>query len=295
MFDPSDLDDLVAIRRAGSLSGAARQQGVAVSTISRRIEALESSLKLQLLDRRASGTLLTRHGEEIATLAEPLADQLARINRAAEALRSGGERLPVRISATEFVISDVLAPALGRLRGRGADFPVHLQAQGEVVSLAGRDADIAIRMSRPEGASLIGRRLPEIRLALFASQAYLDGRDPSSVVLRNERLIGYDDSFGPIPEHRWISEGGMADAVVLRTGSARAQLCAVAAGVGIGLLPIVFARAMAGLIELPHNHGTPVRTPWLIVHRDLRRQPAIRLVHRWIVDAFAVALRPVSP
>lgn len=295
MFDPRDLDDLLAIRSAGSISGAARRRGVAVSTISRRIEALEAGLKLSLLDRRASGTLLTSHGEEIATLAEPLADQLARVERAADALRSGGERLPVRISATEFVISDVLAPALAGLRGRGAAFPVHLQAQGEVVSLAGRDADLAIRMSRPDGASLIGRRLPEIRLALFASRVYLDGRDPSSLVLRNERLIGYDDSFGPIPEHRWITDGGLADAVVVRTGSARAQLLAVAAGVGIGLLPTVFARTMAGLIELPHNHGAPVRTPWLIVHRDLRRQPAIRAVHGWIVDAFTVALRPVSP
>ena len=57
----------------------------------------------------------------------------------------------MRISATEFVISDVLAPALDRLWVMGADFPVHLQSQADVVSLAGRDADLAIRMVRPEG------------------------------------------------------------------------------------------------------------------------------------------------
>lgn len=286
MLDPRDLDDLVAIRSAGSLSAAAKRRGVAVSTISRRIEALEIALTLRLIDRRASGTRLTRHGDEIATLAEPLTEQLARVERAADALRAGSTRLPVRISATEFVVSEVLAPALARLHDMGADFPVHLQSQGDVVSLAGRDADLAVRMSRPDGASLFARKLPEIRLALFATQAYLAGRDPGALDLGQERLIVYDDSYGRTPEQAWVSASGLLDAVVMRTGSTRAQLQAVAAGGGIALLPVAFARRVPGLVELPHPVAPAPRTPWLIVHRDLRRQTAVRLVHRWIVEAF---------
>ena len=116
--------------RRGSLSAAAKRRRVAISTISRRIESLENALKLRLVDRQAKGTTLTYFGELIAKTAEPIAEQLARVNRLADGLRSEGGNLPVRLSATEFVISDVLAPALPALWTQGVDFPVHLQSQG---------------------------------------------------------------------------------------------------------------------------------------------------------------------
>jgi DNA-binding transcriptional LysR family regulator len=291
MLDPRDLDDLVALNRWGSLSASARKQGVAISTISRRLEALEVALGLPLLDRRATGVRLTSQGAEIARMAEPLADQIDRVERAAEAMRAGARRMPVRVSATEFVVSEVLAPAIPLLKGGGADFPVHLQSQGDVVSLAARDADLAIRMSRPDGASLHIRKLPDIALGLYASCAYLDGRPPATLDLRRERLIVYDDSYGRLPELDWIAAHRLSDAVALRTGSTRAQLQAVRHGGGIALLPVAFAAREPDLVAVPFAHGAPPRQPWLTVHRDLRRQPPIRLVHRWIVDAFERIVR----
>jgi DNA-binding transcriptional LysR family regulator len=287
MIDPRDLDDLVAIKRAGSLSAAAKRRGVVVSTISRRIDALETALKLRLIDRQTSGARLTRQGLEIASLAEPLASQIERIEQAANALRAGGLRLPVRITATEFVVAEVLAPALARLWAMGATFPVHLQSQGEIVSLAGRGADIAIRMSRPEGASLIVRKLTEIRLGHYASRAYLAGRDPAKIDFRDEKLIVYDDSYGRMPELDWISGEGLVDAVAMRTGSTRAQMRAALTGSGIAQLPHIFASREPDLIEIAAPTPARPRTPWLIIHRDLQRQPNVRLVSRWIVETFS--------
>lgn len=286
MLDPRDLDDLVALNRWGSLSAAARKQGVAISTISRRLDALEVALGLTLLDRRATGVMLTPQGAEIARMAEPLADHIDRVERAAEAMRAGARRMPVRVSATEFVVSEVLAPAITLLKHAGADFPLHLQSQGDVVSLAARDADLAIRMSRPEGASLHIRKLPDIALGLYASSTYLGGRSPTEIDLRQERLIVYDDSYGRLPELDWIAAHRLSDAIVLRTGSTRAQLQAVRQGGGIALLPVAFAAREPDLVVVPFAHGAPPRQPWLTVHRDLRRQPPIRIVHRWIIDAF---------
>jgi DNA-binding transcriptional LysR family regulator len=294
MLDPRDLDDLVAIRRWGSLSAAAKKRGVAISTISRRLNSLEVALKLDLIDRRANGTRLTPQGEEIARLAEPLSNQIDRIERTAEVLRAGAGQLPVRVTATEFVVAEVLAPALADLWAAGIDFPVHLQSQGDVVSLAARDADLAIRMSRPEGASLHIRKLPEVQLGLFASDAYLAGRDVKQLDLKCELLIVYDDSYGRLPELDWIAANGLSEAIAVRTGSTRAHMRAAVGGAGIALLPVSFARREAGLVEIPIQHNTPPRNPWLIVHRDLKLQPAVRSVHRWIVRAFTVALVPPS-
>jgi DNA-binding transcriptional LysR family regulator len=291
MLDPRDLDDLIAIWRAGSLSAAAKRRGVAISTISRRIEALEIALKLRLVDRQAKGTKLTRHGEEIAKSAEPMAEQLARVSRLADGLRSEGGTLPVRLSATEFVISDVLAPALPALWAKGGDFPVHLQSQGDVVSLAARDADLAVRMSRPEGASLIIRKLPTLHLGFFALNDYLGARHPAKLDLAREKLLVYDDSYGRLPELDWLQGLGLRQAVAMRTGSTRGLLTAALSGSGIALLPKAIARREGSLVEIDIGSAPPPRTPWLIVHRDLRHQPSIRTVHQWVLETFAALVR----
>ena len=285
-IDSRDLGDLIAVHQAGTLSAAAKLRGVAISTISRRIDSLEVDLGLRLVDRRADGVRLTRQGAEIAALAEPLAEQLARVTRAADALRAGTTNIPVRVSATEFVISDVLAPALAGLWQANPGIVIHLQSQADVVSLAARDADIAVRMLRPEGASLVARRLPELRIGLFATRRYLKGRDPSTIDLRGERLMVYDDSYGRLPELDWLAKQGLFDAVTMRTASTRALLTAARAGAGVALLPAVFANREADMIELPLARAIPARQPWLIVHRDLRHQREIRKVHGWILETF---------
>jgi DNA-binding transcriptional LysR family regulator len=288
MLDPRDLDDLIAIARTGSLSAAARRRGVAISTISRRIETLENALKLRLIDRLANGTRLTRHGAEIARVAEPLALQLDRVTRTAEALREDSEALPVRLTATEFVISDVLAPALPRLWKGGRRFPLHLQSEGAVVSLAARDADLAIRMSRPEGASLIARKLPPLELGFYASPQYLNDRRSSKIDPAHDRLLVYDESYGRLPENEWIKAQGLWPAVALRTGSTRALLTAARAGAGVAMLPVAIAGRYADLLPVPMPDRLPPRTPWLLVHQELRSQPSIRQVHRWVVECFAL-------
>ncbi|WP_205599630.1 substrate-binding domain-containing protein, partial [Sandarakinorhabdus rubra] len=201
----------------------------------------------------------------------------------AAALRSDGPAM-VRVTATETVIADRLAPALPRLWARHPDIAVTLQSQGAVVSLAGREADIAVRMSRPDGAALIVRALPAEQVALFASPAWLAGRSPADVVAADGPILAYDDSFGRIPEMAWLAGLGLAGAVRLATGSTRALLTATQAGAGIGLLP---RRMAAGLIEIPTATPAPVRVPWLVVHRDVARLPAVRAVSRWITGVFA--------
>ena len=158
-MDNDDLRYLLAVAQLGSLSSAARRLDVSISTVARRLDALEAALKLRLVDRRINGVRLTPHGERIAAMAEPLVEQAARIKRTADALHGGDREQPVRVSATEFVVSDVLAPALPDLWQRGGQFPVLLISQAQIVSLASRDAEIAVRMARPEGKDRKSTRL----------------------------------------------------------------------------------------------------------------------------------------
>ncbi|WP_421855575.1 LysR substrate-binding domain-containing protein [Novosphingobium sp.] len=98
----------------------------------------------------------------------------------------------------------------------------------------------------------------------------------------------YDDSFGRLPELAWLDSLGLTPAIRMRTGSTRALFAATLAGAGIGVVARRFVQANSNLIVLPTSLPPPVRTPWLTVHRDLRRMPPIAAVHRWIIGAFNV-------
>ena len=283
-MDSNDLGWLLAVAQAGSLSRAAKARGVAVSTAARRLDALEATLKLRLLDRRRNGVLLTRDGERIAAIASSVVEGVGRLELAAAAMR-GSRKETVVVSASEFIVSDVLAPFLPKLWSRHPTLRIDLRSQGGVVSLAGREADLAVRMQRPEGASLLAKKLPPQKLGLFASRDYLAARNPATLDLAAERLIVYDDSYGRLPELDWLSLYDLNRAVIARSSSTRGLLNAAVAGAGIVLLPSLFAR-QAGLVEVTPPVPMKSRTPWLVAHRDIRRLPEIAAVHAWIISAF---------
>jgi DNA-binding transcriptional LysR family regulator len=142
---------------------------------------------------------------------------------------------------------------------------------------------------RPSGAALLIRKLPAQPIGLFASRHWLAGRDPASIDLEAGPILAYDDSFGRLPELAWLDSLGLTSAVRFRTGSTRALFTATLAGAGIGLVARLLVRPGSGLVEIPTPTPPPLRTPWLAVHRDLRRLPHIAAAHRWIVAAFGAA------
>ncbi len=282
-LDSSDLEWLRAVAERGSLSAAAKARGVSVSTASRRLNALEAVLGIRLLERSARGVRLTGDGRRIASLAQPALDAIAAIARAATALKQDGERKTVRVSATEFVVSEVLAPHIAVLQSAAPNVTLELIGEAAVVSLAERDADIAVRMTRPQGNSLFARALPPIELRAFAAPSVVERLKldaPYSLP-----VLTYDDSYGRLQEHEWIDHFARATEIVLRTSSTRALIQAAVAGVGAALLPASFARS-AGLIELVDMTKPFQRTPWITVHQDLRRLPHIRATTNWIAKSF---------
>lgn len=292
-MDVDSLKMLALVDEHGSLSAVANALAIAVSSVGRRLDTLEARLGVRLLDRRANGVRLTTEGKRILALSVPMVEAANAIERAAAAFSIGDQQPGVSISATEFVVSDVLAPALHILHKALPALAVTLQSQAAVISLASREADIAIRMTRPTGASLFIRKLASLELGCFAAPAYLGDRDPAQLKLSEERLLIYDDSYGRLDETDWVTAAGLDHVTKLRTGSTRALITATASGAGIGFLPVAFAER-AGLHRVPLPFAIPQRDVWLAVHRDLRRVPEIRATAQWISEAFK-GLRRVAP
>lgn len=282
-----DLKHFIAVAEAGSLSGGARKTGVSAATIGRKIGQLERDLGVSLLRRSAGGITLSRAGSKIFNSAQKSAEALYEIQRIAAATRASGD-LPVRISATEPIVSEILAPALPLLWQQLPPAKVSLIASTAVASFTRQEADIAVRMFRPAGDNLIARRLVNIELGCFAATAYLDRRRPEKIDIGREKLLVFDDSYGEIAEVKWVRDRGLQGAVALSSTSSRTLMQAARAGAGIAIAPRFLAARM-GLVEVPAPR-IPTRQCWLVSHADSKSSQTIMQTKEWVVAAMRAAV-----
>jgi len=265
-------------------AGAARA-GVSVATMSRRIQSLEYALGFALFERSRSGLSLTSRGMAFWDSARAAVEAIEGVDRAAAALRSDDRPAPIRVSATEPVIAEILAPGLSRLLDKLPALRVELAVSSRVVSLPARDADIAVRFVKPTEPALAASALLPLTFALFASQGYLARHPGATLDLTTARFVGYDDGYGRIPERVWLETAGLAHRLAAVMSSTRGLVAAVAAGAGVGLLPAVLGRR-AGLVEIPAPIPPPRRPAWVVCHGDLAGRKDIDAVRGWIVETY---------
>jgi DNA-binding transcriptional LysR family regulator len=177
MFDWEDLRHFGALAREHTLSAAARGLKVDHATVARRIAALEASLGIKLVDRRPRSYVLTADGKRIAALAARMEETSFAVGRAVRAVQPGlvGE---VSISAPPLLASTLIAPRLAELRNAHPDIRVRLIGEKRSASLSRREADLAVRLSRPTEKRLVVRKIGAIAFMLYATPGYLAALSP---------------------------------------------------------------------------------------------------------------------
>jgi DNA-binding transcriptional LysR family regulator len=164
---------------------------------------------------------------------------------------------------------------------------VELVASNAVANLLRREADIAVRMVRPQQGSLVARKLGEIALCAAAHQSYLAraGTPRRPEDLLQHTLIGYDRDETIV---RGCAKMGLAvkrEDFALRVDDQVAYVQLVAAGAGVGFV---------AAYTLGHHPGTRALLPmlkipplpcWLAVHREIRGNPVVRRVFDFIAEA----------
>lgn len=272
-MDWDDLRYFIALARAGSLSAAARRVRAEHSTVARRVAGLEASLGLRLFDRLPRGYALTPEGEQVAALAERLEEDVLAIERLVHG-REGSLSGSVRISAPPVFASHFLAPRLAPLRARHPGLLLELVGASQAVSLTRREADLAIRLARPEEGSLVARRLGEMAYGLYGAAEYVAARPPA-----DRDYLGYDESLEHVPQQRWLLGLAKGRPLALRTNDLATLHAAARAGLGLAALPRFLGDADPALVRLPAgNAEAATRGIWLLVHADLRRSARIRAV-----------------
>jgi molybdate transport repressor ModE-like protein len=284
-IDWDDFRFVLAIVRGGSVSAAAKQLGVDHATVIRRVDRLEHHLSAKLFDRRKTGYLLTQAGQRVADSAEAMESTIAANQEAV-----GGSRAhltgTVRIGAPDGFGSHFLASRLVKFGERYPELDLQLVATARLFSLSKREADIAISLSMPKEGRIVGRKLLDYTLGLYATADYLDRtpRISSRVDLPQHRFVGYIEELLFTPELDYLPQISQKIAAKFRSANLIAQLNATLSGFGIAVLPHFMASAHPELLPVLPQDVSISRTFWLLMHADSKDLARIRAVANYIYE-----------
>lgn len=277
MADWENLRHFVAVGRIGTLSGAARALKVDHATVSRRLAALEAELDVVLVDRLPRSCRLTTVGQKVfdqAVTMESAVDGIARIARAAHTPLIG----KVTLSAPPVLTAHLLAQHLAHFRSRYPDIRLSLAAQAQQVSLSRREADVALRLVRPQETGSFARKVGTMAFGLYARRDYEHLEMPA-----RWQFIAYDESFADMPQQAWLLGIAGARPIACELSDISGHLIAARAGAGVAGLPCFLGDADPNLVQIGEDVPSFSREIWLLVHRDLRKTPSARAVMDFVV------------
>ncbi len=258
-----DLRTVLALVRGGTLATAAAELGVAYTTVARRVARAETAMGVTLFERLAEGYVPTE-------TAQLVAEHAATMEQSQDALLRGvsgrDKRLTGRLTVTapQLLIGPAMGKAIDAFCKAYPDVALDVRATNTPLDLTRREADLAVRISRDPGDSLMGLRLAEQQTAAFAAPDLADRllQDKSVPV---EWLIYADYDVVPKavdrswPDHR----------VRIRFDDMVAILGAARAGLGVARLPFFLGRTTPGLVQIPVLPPQPYMDIWVVAHRDV--------------------------
>jgi DNA-binding transcriptional LysR family regulator len=288
-----DLRYILAVRRHGSLGRAAKALGLNKSTVGRRIAAIEEELGVALLQRGRNGYEFTGAGEAATTAAERIESVVNELVAAVgdtDRIAKG----TVRVTVPAWFAQHLIIPALAAFRLEHPGLDVHLVTTDEVVDLGRRDADIGVRNVRPTQSSLIVRKGGVIAFGMYASREYVarHGMPRDRTDFASHHLIAYRDAVAYVDAYRWAN--ALSDRVALRATDAGSMLDAVAAGLGIGVLPRFLADGAEGVVCVDTVGRPAAEVIWLVAHPDTLAMERVRTVMGWLVELFARNARSLA-
>jgi DNA-binding transcriptional LysR family regulator len=276
----------IAVMDAGSVSAAARATRGHQPTISRHLAELEAQLGVALFERTGRGVTPTAAGLEVLPAARRMqaaAEALARsVTRGREATRG-----TVRIAASQVVATWLLPPLVAEFQRAEPQIAIEIVSSNAVQNLLRREADIAVRMVRPDQGSLIARKLGEVGIGAYAHADYLAemGTPRTPDDLARHRLIGYDRDDAILRGFARLGVVLTPAHFAVRTDDQVANGQLVVAGAGIGFAAHYWAALWPGVRRVLPELPIPPLPCWLAVHRELRGNGVVKRVYDFLAQA----------
>jgi DNA-binding transcriptional LysR family regulator len=278
-LDWNDLRYILCLSRAGCITGAARKLGVNETTVARRIARVEGRLGARMFERDAGVLRPTDSGQIVIDRAE-------RIELDVEAIEDGVTSADsvavgkVRVTAVPLVLNHILIPALPDLLRSHPRLQLELASDHRNLSVTNREADIALRMARPDREyRAVARRIGIVDYAVYGASA----------ASRPLPWITLEAGWSHLPHARWMAKAIASDPEARTTvivNDSELALTTVRTGLGRSLLPCRVGDRVPEVSRLSGPKPVLSREMWLIVHPDLKHLARVRAVIAWIKQLF---------
>lgn len=240
MADLNDILIFTQVAQFESISKAARSLGMSISTVSRRLSALESALGASLVRRSTRRVSLTQQGREYFTQCrQPLT-----LLEEAERVLTQAQRKPegiLRITVPMILGQDAFLEFLSRFSQQHAGVRIDLVITNQFLDLTADNIDLAIRFGELRESRLVASRLGKWIRYVVAAPEYLQGRkapvEPEDLKSHDCVVLNAKNN-----EADWDLSNGRKTARVRVSGVMASHDCRSVAGFvlrghGVGLLP----------------------------------------------------------
>lgn len=183
----------------------------------------------------------------------------------------------LKITSSETLAYRILNEVLADFCETHAGIEIELLVDNRQLDLLRREADVAIRATRPHEGELFGRKIASTPWTFYGSRAYLTkrGRPASMSSLTRQSVIGWE-STASAAAAVWLTDNIASSAFAYRSSSLINQLMAVKAGVGLALLPCYLGDLESDIERVLEPLDGLTRELWLITHKDLRNTARVR-------------------
>lgn len=286
-FDWRLVRSFLAALDRGSLLAGARALKMSQPTLGRHIAELESQLGVLLFERTGRGLVPTATALQLSAAARSMETGALQLERTLSGVQTQTAGT-VRITASVPVAVQLMPPLLAGLRQALPDIQIELVSSNQVSNLLRREADIALRMVRPDQSSLIAKKIGNVGLGAYAHRSYLARRGVprKATDLLQHELIGNDADPGILLGFQAMGYPVTRESFALRTDDFIVQWQAVRAGLGVGFCADYMARSEPEVVRvLPGLLKIPPLPMWLAVHREIRGNRRIRAVYDFLAQA----------
>lgn len=258
------MEVFVRVAESGSFSLAAREFGTTQPTVTKQVAAIESRLKVRLLNRNTRGVSLTEAGALYYEKCKSIVREAQEADAVVQ-LRQGQAQGLLRIGSSVAFGRRVLVPLALEFMRLHPQLQVDLSFEDRYTDLVGQGIDVAVRMGKLADSSLGARYLGTNPWLIVASPRYLRAhgtpRRPADLGLHDALIYS---SVQGSDVWRVVPPRGEALTVPvrarLRSNNLSAVLAAARAHMGLAALPWYVAKASlasGAVVEVLKGHGLP--------------------------------------
>lgn len=272
-----DLRYILAVSRAETVLEASKSMRVSPTTMARRLRSLEEAQGTALFEKFKHGTVLSEAGlrvVEVATEVERMTAQLdAEIHGLDRKLEGS-----IRVTSVDFLLRHWVAD-FGEFRSQYTGVDLELTSTLSVVNLTQREADVALRVAKTAPEHLLGARHAEFMYAVYGGRKLTTARAPDSPYSAFPWL-SWDLAFARSTDE-WIRKNAAGAEIAMRFGQMSVMVDAVAAGLGLTILPCLVGDAHPELSRVGTYFEGGLYL-WVLTHAQLRGSARVSAFTRFI-------------